>query len=190
MVGRTVLAGSLALGALAGCAGPPSDGGPPPADPPLSPPEEAGAAGSGSSLPAVVSRVTDGDTIRVRVGGRSERVRLLGIDAPETQDPDAPVACFGPQAAARARALLPPGSAVTVVTDPTQDRRDRYGRLLAYVFPAGSHRPANEALVALGAARVYVYRRERPFRRLADFRRAETDARRAGRGLWGACPTR
>jgi micrococcal nuclease len=131
--------------------------------------------------------VTDGDTIAVRVGGALWRVRLLGIDAPETKDPDAPVACWGAQATARAAALLPRRSEVTLVTDPTQDRVDRYGRLLAYVARPGESRSVNERLLADGAARVYVYR-NRPFRRLAAFRAAEREAKAAGRGLWGACP--
>ena len=115
------------------------------------------------------------------------RVRLLGIDAPETKDPNRPVACFGPQASARARCCCRAATAVTVVTDPTQDRIDSYGRLLAYVFRRGRDPAGQRALLADGAARVYVYR-NRPFRRLAAFRRAEREAMSAGRGLWGACP--
>ncbi len=134
-----------------------------------------------------VAYVSDGDTIGVRLGTTVRRIRLLGIDAPETKDPNRPVACFGPQASARAAMLLPRGTAVTVVTDPTQDRIDRYGRLLAYVFRNGETRPVNERLLADGAARVYVYR-NRPFRRLPAFRLAEREAMSAGRGLWGACP--
>lgn len=188
MVGRTVLAGSLALCALTGCgaAGDSADPGGP----------VAGPGGTASTVPrrgagrvsrAVVTYVTDGDTIRARTGGRVVRVRLLGIDAPETKDPRKPVACYGPEASARARALMPPGAPVTLVTDPTQDERDRYGRLLAYVFTVGDRRPVNERLVRDGAARVYVFRPSRPFLRVAAFRSAESDARAASRGLWGRC---
>ena len=131
--------------------------------------------------------VSDGDTIGVRIDGVVQRVRLLGIDAPETKDPDAPVACYGPEAAARAHVLMPRGAPMTIVTDPTQDRIDRFGRLLAYAFRTGQPRPINQQLVIDGAARVYVYRRNRPPRRAADFRRAEAAAKAAKRGLWGAC---
>lgn len=131
--------------------------------------------------------VSDGDTIGVRLDGVVRRVRLLGIDAPETKDPDAPVACYGPEASARAHVLMPRGASMTIVTDPTQDRIDKFGRLLAYVFRTGQSRPINQQLVIDGAARVYVYRRNRPPLRTADFRRAEATARAAKRGLWGAC---
>lgn len=133
-----------------------------------------------------VAYISDGDTIGVRLETTVRRVRLLGIDAPETRDPNRPPACFGPEASARAALLLSRGMAVTLVTDPMQDRVDRYGRLLAYVFRRGETRPVNERLLADGAARVYIFR-GRPFRRLAAFRRAEREAKSAGRGLWGAC---
>jgi len=190
MVGRTVLAGSLALGVLAGCGG---TGGP--TDPRDPAPEPGGATsttaaqrGGGRVIRAIVTHVSDGDTVRARTGGQVVRVRLLGIDAPETKDPRRPVACYGPEASARARVLMPPGAPVTLVTDPTQDERDRYGRLLAYVFTVGDRRPVNERLVRDGAARVYVFHPSRPFLRVAAFRDAEADARAASRGLWGRCP--
>jgi len=85
--------------------------------------------------------------------------------------------------------LLPRGSTVTVVTDPTQDRVDRYGRLLGYVFRQRERVPVNQTLLERGAARVYVYRRNRPFRRLPAFRGAEARARAANLGLWNMCPT-
>ncbi len=151
---------------------------------PAQPP--ARARGQIASGPVVF--VSDGDTVGVRLSGVVTRIRLVGIDAPETKDPDLPTQCYGPQAAALAARLMPRGALVTVVTDPTQDRIDRFGRLLAYVFPAGNPRPVNVALVQAGAARVYVYRRSRPPKRLAELRRAERDARGARRGLWGACP--
>jgi micrococcal nuclease len=85
--------------------------------------------------------------------------------------------------------LLPRGTAATVVTDPTQDRIDKYHRLLAYVVTAGNPVSVNEQLVSEGAARVYVYRRSHPPRRLGKLRAAERQAKAAGRGLWSACPT-
>ena len=86
-------------------------------------------------------RVIDGDTLKVRLAsGASETVRLIGIDTPETRKPNTPVECGGRDATARMKRLaLRRGVGVAVVlrSDPTQDRRDRYGRLLAYVSRAG-----------------------------------------------------
>ena len=128
---------------------------------------------------ARVVEVIDGDTIRVLVGGEERSVRLIGIDTPETRRPGSPVECGGPEATRHLERLAPPGRAVTLVGDPTQDREDRYGRLLAYVDDLA------ERQLAAGFARVYVY--ERPFRRLSRFRAAERSARRASRGAWAAC---
>src|SRR5690348_2856653 len=81
---------------------------------------------------ATVVRVVDGDTIVVHINGSDETVRILGIDTPETHKPDTPVECFGPQASDRMTALLPKGTTVRLVRD--VEARDRYGRLLAYVY--------------------------------------------------------
>ena len=143
----------------------------------------------GQVLRGPVVYVSDGDTIGVRLNSVVTRIRLIGIDAPESKDPNAPVGCFGPKASAIAQRLLPRGTAVTVVTDPTQDRHDKYNRLLAYVFTANNPVSVNEQLVSEGAARVYVYRRKHPPRRLGKLRAAERQAKAAGRGLWSACPT-
>lgn len=152
----------------------------------------AASAASAASAPRVtvldgtVARVVDGDTVHVRVRGFDTTVRLVGIDTPETVHPRMPVQCWGPQASARAKRLMPVGAPVRVVSDPTQDVRDRYGRFLGYVYTGGRRGAAsvNRALVATGAARVYVYGGT-PFRHAAAFRRAEAAARRARNGLWG-----
>jgi micrococcal nuclease len=185
MVGRTVVTMSLALAAT-GCGT--SFESVTPAEPATAPP--APSSPRGEVLRGRVVYVSDGDTIGVRVGGVVQRIRLLGIDAPETKDPRKPVQCYGPQSSARAHVLMPRDMVMTIVTDPTQDRIDKYGRLLAYVFRTGESKPINEQLVADGAARVYVYRRDRPPLRTADFRHAEAAARAANRGLWRACPGR
>jgi micrococcal nuclease len=145
--------------------------------------DRGGNGGGGSG--ARVVRVVDGDTIRVAVGGREESVRLLGIDTPETHRPGTPIECGGPQASASMEALAPPGTPVTLESDPTQDRRDRYGRMLAYVrLPDG--RLAEDAQLAAGWATVYVYA-NRPVSQDAGFRRAQSAARAGGRGVWGVC---
>jgi micrococcal nuclease len=146
----------------------------------------APAAGA-VTLDATVVSVVDGDTIKVRARGEMTTVRLIGIDTPETRHPSKPVQCFGPAATRAAKRLLPPGRAVRLVTDSTQDTRDRYGRFLAYVFPkgkSGARGSVNFALVASGAAKVYVYRGV-PFQYAGTFRAAQGRARTAAVGLWG-----
>lgn len=133
---------------------------------------------------AVVLRVVDGDTIDIRdeVRGRL-RVRILGIDTPETKKPDSPVECWGPEATEFARSTML-GQRVALVTDPTQDRTDRYGRTLAYLVRADGFDYAVEAARA-GTARSYVYG-GRPVSRHDAIVAAEREARDARRGLWGS----
>jgi len=156
-------------------------------------PGDTGAATAGEApsadLGGRVARVVDGDTVKVRTPAGDETVRLIGIDTPETKAPGRPVECFGPEASARAEELMPPGTAVVLELDPTQDTRDRYGRLLAYVHvddgSASGPDSVNRELVQSGHAEVYVFRT--PFRYAAEFSRAERAARDSGRGLWGRC---
>src|SRR5215213_9316145 len=98
---------------------------------------------------AQVLRVVDGDTIRVRLDGRTERVRYIGIDTPESVKPGTSVQCFAKRAAARNRALVG-GRTVTLRFDAEQ--RDRYRRLLAYVWRDQAPRFVNAALVREGFA--------------------------------------
>lgn len=141
---------------------------------------------------ATVVRVIDGDTVDVRLdSGDTERVRILGIDTPEVADPRRPVQCFGPEASARTKELLPPGRVVILEGDPTQDERDRYGRRLAHVFfgiPAeggGASVNVGATLVAEGYARHYVYQRT-PTVHGTEYAAAEATARASGAGLWSA----
>jgi micrococcal nuclease len=128
-----------------------------------------------------VVRVSDGDTIRVRLAsGREERVRYIGVDTPETAKPGTQAECYADRAAAF-NASLVADRAVRLVLD--AEERDRYGRLLAYVY-AGD-RFVNEALVRDGYAQPLTVP---PNVRHADrFRRLAEEARRAGSGLWTAC---
>jgi micrococcal nuclease len=134
-----------------------------------------------------VVRVTDGDTIVVRRGGTDDRVRLLGIDTPEVRGPFTDEECFGPEASRRMRMLAAPGTTVRLEIDPTQDERDRNGRLLAYVSLPGEPVSLNERMVADGYARKYVV--GRPFLLAGRFGDREKAARQARRGLWGVCGT-
>ena len=129
-----------------------------------------------------VVRVTDGDTIRVALRGRVQRVRYIGIDTPESVKPDAPVQCYAHRAAAE-NARLVAGRRVRLVLD--VETHDRFGRLLAYVYREEDGLFVNQALVRGGFARTLtVPPNVRYARRFAALAR---QARRAGRGLWSAC---
>lgn len=139
---------------------------------------------SSSSQTATIVRDVDGDTIKVDVGGKQTSVRLIGIDTPETHKPGVKVECGGREASANMARLARAGAKARLTYDPTQDRVDRYGRLLAYVSVDG--RGLQLAQLRAGLARVYVYG-GKPFTRVASFRRAEHAAERAHRGVWGSC---
>jgi len=131
---------------------------------------------------ATVVHTVDGDTIDVRLaGGRVERVRILGADTPETKDPRKPVQCYGPEASAYTHARLL-GRRVHLETD--AEVRDKYGRLLAYVYVDGAR--YDDELLRLGFARLLIIPPNGVHAR--TMLRAELAARAAGRGLWGACP--
>ena len=131
---------------------------------------------------AAVVRVVDGDTIRVRVAGREETVRYIGIDTPESVKPGAPVECFAHRAAAENERLVG-GRRVRLERD--AEARDRFGRLLAYVVREDDGVLVNEALVRGGyAVPLTIPPNVRHAERL---RAAAAGARRAGRGLWRAC---
>ena len=136
---------------------------------------------------ATVERVVDGDTIRAVLltggGGRVESVRLIGVDTPETKDPRRPVQCFGREAAAFTTRVLPPSTRVRLVRD--VEARDRYGRLLAYVYRAGDGLFVNRALVERGFALPLTIP---PNVAHADtFVAAAAAAQAQQRGLWGRC---
>jgi endonuclease YncB( thermonuclease family) len=131
-----------------------------------------------------VVSVTDGDTIKVRIGKKLTKVRIIGIDTPETHKPGVKVECGGPAASANMHRLAPVGAHVSLRTDPTQDKRDRYGRLLAYVGRAGHD--LGRAQVAAGLAKVYVFGGH-PFQRAAAYRRSAAKAKRLARGVYTRC---
>ena len=132
------------------------------------------------SATAYVVRAVDGDTIEVRLDGRSEDVRYIGVDTPETVKPGTPVQCFGP-AAHRFNAALVTHRRVRLDFD--AERRDVYGRLLAYVHLG--HRFVNAELVRRGLARTLEIAPNTTF--AGRFKRLQIAAARAGRGLWGTC---
>ncbi|WP_082486369.1 thermonuclease family protein [Frigoribacterium sp. Leaf186] len=149
----------------------------------------AGAAPVPTSVPAgsveaVVDRVVDGDTVVVTVAGERERIRLIGVDTPETVKPDAPVDCFGPEASSFTTSALPEGATVWLEADASQGDADRYDRLLRYVWsPDGTM--LNERLVAGGYGREDTY--DDAYRYRDRFVAAEASAEASRTGLWGAC---
>lgn len=143
-----------------------------------------GAPGDAVLANATVLRVVDGDTVDVRIGRKRERVRLIGINTPETVDPRRPVECFGPEAKDATKHLLPPGTAVRVERD--AEPRDDYGRLLGYVTRARDGLFINLHLARQGLAvplSIAPNTAHAP-----EFAEAARAAESAGTGLWGACP--
>ena len=154
-------------------------------DPLTAPPNPAHAAEAVSATGGVVDRVIDGDTVDVRLstGDDPVRVRILGIDTPETVNPDAPVQCWGPEASAWAHQQLD-GTTITVNADPMADDTDRYGRLLRYVLlPDGSNYSVRAA--ETGMARAYIYQGQH-LTEAANITAAQALAQSTGAGLWGA----
>jgi micrococcal nuclease len=147
----------------------------------LRPWEQIGGPGAEpAGARAYVVRAVDGDTIEVRLDGRLEDVRYIGVDTPETVKPDTPVQCFGPRASSFDHRLIE-HQRVRLVFG--VERRDVYGRLLAYVYIG--HRFVNAELVRRGLARTLTIAPNTLHHAL--FERLERGAARAGRGLWGAC---
>ena len=137
--------------------------------------------GHGEAGRAEVVDVVDGDTIEVLIDGEVEDVRYIGIDTPESVTPGEPVECFG-KAASRENERLVGGESVRLVFD--AERRDRYGRLLAYVHVSDLF--VNGELVEGGFARTLEI--EPNTSRAEQLGRLEAEAGSAGEGLWSSCP--
>lgn len=132
-----------------------------------------------------VIRVVDGDTLKIDVNGAEETVRLIGMNTPETVDPRRPVECFGTEASAKAKELLN-GEHIRLETESSQGTRDKYGRLLAYVYLEDGVL-FNKYMINEGYAYEYTYRI--PYQYQSEFKAAQKEAELAGRGLWapGVC---
>ena len=138
------------------------------------------ARAGGGSASGVVTRVVDGDTAEVELEGGEEDVRYIGVDTPESVAPDQPVECYGKEASDFNRELVE-GQRVRLRFG--AERRDRYGRLLAYVYLGD--RFVNAELVRQGYARTLEIAPNTDFAALFD--RLQQHAANAGRGLWTAC---
>lgn len=130
-----------------------------------------------------IAKFDDGDTIQVVMDGHNETVRFIGVDTPETHDPRKPVQCYGKEASNFTEQLIGQNK-VRLEADPLNSNRDRYDRLLRYVYlPDGTL--LNQKLVESGYGFVtYGF----PFEKKSLFAELEKQAASEGRGLWGACP--
>ena len=141
---------------------------------------EQAPAGDAEEVVATVTRVVDGDTVEVSLDGAIDDVRYIGVDTPESVAPGQPVECFGHRASEFNRTLVE-GERVRLVFD--EERRDRYGRLLAYVYVGPLF--VNAELVRRGYARTLAISPNTS--RAAMFERLARQAGSDGRGLWSAC---
>lgn len=129
-----------------------------------------------------VSEFVDGDTIKVAMDGKTEIIRMIGMDTPETHDPRKAVQCFGMAAAAYTKLLIG-DKPVRLESDPLSTNRDRYNRLLRYVYTNDGKLVEGED-IRNGYAFAYT---SFPFTKADEFRAYEKEAREANRGLWGSC---
>lgn len=129
-----------------------------------------------------VVEVYDGDTIAVAMAGRIEKVRLIGVDTPETKDPRKPVQCYGPEASVYSHNQLDHAK-VRLVSDPLSTNRDRYDRLLRYVYlQDGTF--YNKQLLQTGNARAYI---GFTFTKSNEFSTVEANSKQNNIGLWASC---
>jgi micrococcal nuclease len=134
---------------------------------------------------ATVEFVIDGDTIDAIIDGREERVRLIGIDTPETKKPDTPIECFGPEATTFVEGLLPVGTPIRIERDTVG--RDDFGRILGYVYRASDAIFVNYEVLRQG------YGQPLSIRPNTTHEELFVDAARAAEsddvGLWSSCST-
>lgn len=126
--------------------------------------------------------IDDGDTVVVNMDGHKETIRFIGVDTPEVKDPRKPVQCFGKSASAFTKQLIG-NHPVRLEADPENSNRDRYNRLLRYVYlPDGTL--VNSEIIKQGYGFAYV---GFPFTKKVEFKNLEDQARQANLGLWGGC---
>ncbi|MFA5129735.1 MAG: thermonuclease family protein [Patescibacteria group bacterium] len=128
----------------------------------------------------LVTHVVDGDTFDVNMNGKTERIRMIGVDTPETVDPRKPVQCFGKEASDKMKSLIT-NQKVILEADPSQGERDKYDRLLRYAFLSDG-RNIGLYLIQEGYAHEYTY--NTPYKYKQVFKDAENSAREFKKGLW------
>lgn len=129
-----------------------------------------------------VNKFIDGDTIKVNMDGQVKTIRFIGVDTPEEYDSRKNVQCFAKAAAQYTKSLIDHGK-VRLKTDPLSDNRDRYGRLLRYIYtPSGLL--VNKQIVAGGYGfTIQAF----PFTKMDEFNAAQKKAKQNNKGLWGTC---
>lgn len=158
-----VMVAFVLLVSIGACSGPPSP------------------SGQGNIVKIV--KVIDGDTVDINLNGHTERVRLIGVNTPETKHPTKPIECYGPEASAFMMTLLPKGTRVRIERD--VEARDRYGRMLLYLYLDSDNLFINLDLVVRGYAKPMSIEPNTSHRN--DFVRAASQAEVANVGLWKAC---
>lgn len=138
---------------------------------------------AGGSMSGTVVANIDGDTLTIAIAGRRHDVRLIGVDTPETKHPTKPVECGGPEAAGFTAGQFPVGTKVRIVRD--VEARDRFGRLLGYLYRHRDGLFLNRALLEMGYARVLHY--EPNTTHAVEFDGLALDAKRRGLGIWAHC---
>lgn len=129
-----------------------------------------------------INHFVDGDTIAVNMNGKTETIRMIGVDTPETHKPHTPVQCYGPAAAAYTKQIIGSGS-VRLEADSQSTNRDRYNRLLRYVYTSDGKLVEAE-LIKNGYGFAYT---QFPFGKSDEFVQLQTDAKAGNKGLWGNC---
>ncbi|MBI4084755.1 MAG: thermonuclease family protein [Candidatus Levybacteria bacterium] len=131
---------------------------------------------------ASITKVVDGDTISVLINGKKETIRIIGINTPETVDPRKTVECFGKEASNKAKGYFIVGSNVWLEADPTQGDRDKYQRLLRYVFINNNSEDYGATMIIKGYAYEYTY--NTPYRYQILYKQAQKNAENRKLGLW------
>lgn len=131
---------------------------------------------------ATLVKVIDGDTISVSIDGKNEVVRIIGIDTPEVVDPRRTVECFGKEASDKAKVMFENNKTVLLESDLTQGNRDKYQRLLRYVWIDGGAIDFGKFMIDSGYASEYTY--NIPYKYRNVYKEAESKAREGKKGLW------
>lgn len=136
----------------------------------------------GQTESATVVKVVDGDTMDFSINGKTERIRVIGINTPETVDPRKSVECFGQEASRQAKLYLETGMKVELEADPTQGERDKYQRLLRYVWTDDGTVDFGKVMISLGYAYEYTY--NTPYKYQSIYKQAQKEAEEGKKGLW------
>lgn len=146
-------------------------------------PNSLALAATKDSQSYLVTSVSDGDTIKVEIDGENVAIRLIGVDTPESVDPKKPVQCYAIEASDLTKKTLLDKN-VILESDKSQGDKDKYGRLLRYVFLQDGTN-FDEYLVSEGYAFEYTYKK--PYKYQKKFKSAEKSAKSDSKGLWASC---